>query len=155
MNNMFADEIDVVQQETKIKTTTLQTMVVEFEHRLRGYEWDSYGQRFVYNGNPLCQDRIIQKAITILQPFCKEVNLIGGKKFETWVQQRYECALTFNDILLTDRCPTSTRKTVVKAFRNVLQNIGDVILSSKSFMSDLFNGKKEDLGFDKKELLKV
>jgi len=135
---MRDDSIDVSSSTIETKTTAIKNLVFFFELRLRGHKWTGNGDYFVDTGTDLVGEEVITKLIGLLQPFCEESNLITSKSFETFSKQKWEIDSTMNESLLNNLgCPADNQKVVIKMFKTTLQNIGDIILSSKSFMRDM------------------
>lgn len=138
------ESVGLHEKDVTSKATSIKLMVRSLELRLAGYKWDAKGDKFVYTGNVLCGNNIITKATGLLDSFCQDSNLITGKQKETFAKQKYEICSVFNDILLSDMgCPAENQKTIMKMFKMVLINIGDIILDSKELMRPLFSKEIE------------
>ena len=128
------------------KLTSLKWIPRSFELRLLGYEWDSNGKNFVYKGSCLTGSETASKGAGLLEPFASEINLMSQKDFQKWVDQRFEVASTFNEWVFNSAdVPAKNQKTVLKMFRNTLQNMADVSLHSKSTMKLMFGQEEKPL----------
>jgi len=140
------DIVDLSNYNTLDRTTAIKKLVRSLELRLRGYEWSGNGDTFIYTGDVLAGEEVIAKAMTLLQPFCEEANLITTKEFQVFSRQKYDINSAFNATLLTSEdCPAKNYVIIMTAFKATLQNIGDIILGSKNFMQNIFAGNKDDL----------
>lgn len=134
-------------KELRDKTTSIKRMVRSLELRLKGNVWSADGNKFVYTGEVLAGDKVVQKATGLLQPFCEEANLITIKEFKTFSKQKYRVNSTFNSTLLAEGTSIAGNYGVImQMFMDTLQNIGDIILGSKELMSHSFGQPSE--GFD-------
>lgn len=127
------NEIDVSNNKLENKTFGIQTMISDFEYRLRGFNWKSNGEKYVYCGNPLAGKKTIQKIILLLDPFSKTVNMIGNKKNYTWQKQLLRTRLALASIL-TNAYDSDLKnyKEIWRTFSNLMFNIGDIILDKNS-----------------------
>lgn len=143
---LFRDNIDISENVgIKEKATSIKSLVRSLELRLKGYEWDAKGDKFVYRGTALCGTPVIDKAVGLLQPFCEEANLLTIKKDLVFSRQKWEINSTFNETLLADQgCYAKNYKVIMKMFKTTLQNIGDIILGSKDIMRPVFGKDDED-----------
>ncbi len=127
------NEIDVSNAKLENKTFGIQTMISDFEYRLRGFNWKANGEKYVYCGNPLAGKKTIQTIILLLDPFSKAVNMIGNKKNYNWQKQLLRTRLALASIL-TNAYDSDLKnyKEIWRTFSNLMFNIGDVILEKNS-----------------------
>jgi len=75
----------------------------------------------------------------LLLDFADESNLIGKKSHDTMLNQRERTALTFSKYLFTSpSAPAENHNFLITTFRNILQNIFDVIMNSRDLLQDSF-----------------
>lgn len=147
------NEIDVSNTKLENKTFGIQSIISDFEYRLRGFNWKANGDKYVYCGNPLAGKKTIQKIILLLDPFSKAVNMISNKKNYTWQKQLLRTRLALASIL-TNAYDSDLKnyKEIWRTFSNLMFNIGDVILekNSQKMLSGFFgigeDYKGEEMG---------
>lgn len=129
----YEREIDVGNTKLENKTFGIQSMISDFEYRLRGFNWKANGDKYVYSGNPLAGKKTIQKIILLLDPFSKTVNMIGNKKNYLWQKQLLRTRIALASIL-TNAYDSDIKnfKEIWRTFTNLMFNIGDVILEKNS-----------------------
>ena len=132
---MNLEKIDMTDVNSQDKVVAIRKLVRSLELRYRGHEWTSKGDSFYPTGNVLLGEEVIQKATGLLQPFCEESNLIAVKKNNVMARQKFYVNMTFLDTCLTNMgCPDYNMKVVFQMFKNTLQNIADIIMSSRNYM---------------------
>jgi len=151
---MAEDIVNINQKNIKNKATFISKLVDSLELTLSGYARDKNGEK-KYTGNVLAGTTVITKAVGLLNPFSDESNLITSKEKKVFYKQKHEINSTFNEVLLKEMGSRSKNyKEIMKMFKTTLQNIGDIILDSKAFMSSILTNPKEDLDEDKKDLFR-
>lgn len=144
------DVVDLKEDKATDKVIAIRKLVRSLELRYRGYEWDSNGEKFYPTGKVLLGDEIIQKATGLLQPFSEEANLISIKEIKTMARQKYYTCMAFLDSCLVDMgCPDYNYKVAFQMFKNTLQNISDIIMSSRNYMELLYGNKPVEQELDK------
>lgn len=133
LDDDYENEIDVSNAKLENKTFGLQSMISDFEYRIRGFNWKSNGDKYFYGGNPLAGKKTIQKIMLLLDPFSKSVNMIGNKKNYTWQKQLLRTRLALASIL-TNAYDSDLKnfKEIWRTFSNLMFNLGDVILEKNS-----------------------
>lgn len=132
-------DLDTEKNSVQGKATSIKSAIRVMELRLRGYEWSAKNDKYFYTGRVLAGPIVINKATSLLQPFAEEANLITGKQFSTFSKQKWEVCSTFNKTLLAELgCWSEDYEVVMKIFKNSVQNIGDVILTSKEVLKDWY-----------------
>lgn len=138
-------DIDVSIENARDRTTAIRNIVRSMELRYSGYIWSEDGNKFIYKGSPLCGKTVIAKAVGLLQPFCEEANLITDKEKKVFSRQKYEISSTFNNTLLNEMgCTADNYKVIMKIFKACIQNIGDIILSSREVIRPMFNSYPDE-----------
>ena len=131
--------------ELKEKATALKHAVRSFELRLKGYKWSADGSKFIYTGEVLAGNHVIQKAISLLQPFCEDANIITNKSDRTFSKQKFRVCSTFNNTLLVEGTSYAENyQVIMQEFMDTLQNIGDIILGSKDLLKYQFGMQDKD-----------
>jgi tRNA(His) 5'-end guanylyltransferase len=124
------------------KLTQLRKIIDSYENLLNGYERGFDGS-LIYTGNVLVGSELAKEIIMLLTPFSDEINLITAKKQEVFNEQRYYTIKSFLSLITNSvYCSAENYRVVAESFFNVLINVGDVIVSSKTFMGDLLKGDK-------------
>jgi len=127
--------------------TSIKVLVRSLELRLSGKKWLGKGNEFSDGGVPLCGTSVINRATALLHPFCEESNLITMKDIVTFERQKYNTNRTLNALLMENPTTNSQdNKIIFEMFANTFQNIGDIIIGSKSLMKDIINGSEEQSG---------
>lgn len=139
-------DFDKGNNELKEKATALKHSVRSFELRLKGYKWSSDGSKFINTGEVLAGNHVIQKAISLLQAFSEDANIITNKSDKTFSKQKYRVCSTMNNTLLVEGTSYAENYNVImQEFTDTLQNIGDIILGSKDLLKYQFGMQdKED-----------
>lgn len=133
MDDDRENEIDVSNNKLESKTFAIQSIISDFEYRLRGFNWKANGDKYIYSGNPLAGKITIQRIILLLDPFSKSVNMIGNKKNYTWQKQLLRTRIALASILTNAYdSDISNYKEIWRTFTNLMFNIGDVILEKNS-----------------------
>jgi hypothetical protein len=126
-----------ISNDLKISTSKIGRFVEDMSLLFEGYKWD--GETYTYTGNCLLGRDAIQMATSLLRPFCIESNLIGYQDRYIWNEQRYRVSTKFNNFLEKDMgCPSKNQLEVMEIFHNTLQNIGNIIGSSKELIRNEF-----------------
>lgn len=134
----------------KDKLSSLRQLVRSFELRLRGYVWDAGTTKFIYAGNCLAGEIVIRKAIGLLQPFSEEANLLTDKDRLSIERQIYNVSKAMNNTLIDDEgCPKENYNVIWSMFINTIDNICDIIISSKDAMLKLAGHNEEDNNLNK------
>jgi len=143
MQNEISEKIEFNYSDLKNKSTAIGRFVEEMSLLFEGYKWD--GSAYIYTGNCLLGKDAIQMSVNLLRPFCIESNLIGYQDKFMWNEQRYRTLTKFNNFLEKDEsCISKNQLEVMEVFHNTLQNIGNIIGSSKEFMKNIMSNNKED-----------
>jgi len=139
------DAIKISETTLSAKTSAIRESIQGMEYTLKGYAL--MGKSYVYVGSPLADDIIITKLIGLLQAFSSESNLITSKSFETFSKQKWRTNSAMNAVLLSESgMPVRNYQVITVMFMNTLQNVGDIILSSKGLMRDIMmNGQPDEI----------
>jgi len=149
---MNDDIVNINQKNIKNKATFISKLVDSLELTLSGYVRNNNGEK-IYTGNVLAGSVVITKAVGLLSPFSDESNLITSKEDKIFYRQKHEINSTFNEVLLKEMGSRSKNyKEIMKMFKTTLQNIGDIILESKTFMNSMLVNPREEQEEDKKDL---
>lgn len=138
------NETEVSQSNIREKLISIKSLVRSLELRLMGQVWSGKGDSYIYKGSALCGSDLINKAVALLQPFSEEGNLITSKFDRTFYKQKWRVSHVFNDACMVDNTVYANNyRTVIEMFRDTLQNIGDIILSSRGEVRGILNGAEE------------
>lgn len=141
------DSLDISDNKLENKTFQLQELINHLEYRIRGYSLKNNGTQFEFKGNVLLGVDSINEIATLLQPFSREVNMIGDKKAIKWAFQNFKTRGDFNRILLKNHdVPVSKIPTLWRTFSNLFDNIGDIIVNknSQEVLNNFFGLNKEE-----------
>lgn len=142
---MSNDSINLGLTELKDKLTSLRNIVRSFELRLSGYVWDANATKFIYKGDVLAGQTVINKGVGLLQAFSEESNLLTSKDRLTIERQIYHISKAFNNTLVDDiGCTKENYNVVLTMFQDTIDNICDIIQNSKSTMDSLFKIQTEE-----------
>lgn len=140
----MVEEIQIGENEFKSKSTDIQGILKSFELRLSGHITSYKSKKFIYTGDCLAGDFVTQKLVGLLDSFAKSGNLITSKKDLTFFKQRFLSGQVVNGTLLTEDGGLAENYILLMTmYRTCLQNIGDIILSSKDLMRGVL-GVNED-----------
>jgi len=141
------EQIEIGENNFKDKSTDIQEIVKSFELRLSGHITSYSSNGYVYTGEVLCGERVIQKLVGLLDSFAKRGNLITSKENLTFYKQRFLNSEVANGILLTEEGSIAKNYIpVLTMFRTALQNIGDIILKSKDIIHDSMGRVEQEKG---------
>lgn len=141
------DELDISDNKLENKTFQLQQIINHFEYRLRGYALKNNGGALEFKGNVLMGVDSTSESATLLQPFAREVNMIGDKKELKWAFQNFKTRGDFNRMLLKNYdIPAHKIPVLWRTFSNLFDNIGDIIVNknSQAVLNNYFGLDKEE-----------
>ena len=134
-DNITTDKSKVTFKE---KITSLQDVIKNFRLTLEGYVWSGKHDGWVDTGEPLASTRVVDLLVGLLTPFTNNSNLITIKDFDTFNRQQLWFCQEVNKILHTE--PFSKTQNYTQVFQitdDTFQNLGDIMLGSKSLMKDI------------------
>lgn len=142
------DKVDITGEKSgKEEITSIKNMVRNLSFRLSGYIYSTENNELIPSGKPLATTNIINVAVSLLQPFADNSNLITSKEKLVFFRQKWEINTAFNRFVAKNIGDnTDNYEVIIKSFKTTLQNIGDIILNSKDIMKPYLVGLPEETG---------
>lgn len=135
-----SDLIDVSEKNLDDKITATESMVQDFQHRLKGYKKTGRGDKWdESNAIPLCGSELMDVLCGLLESFTNRVMLLVSKqKYDRSVDELQNTLEAIDYLCLRAEIGVKEYKIVIQYFVNSLSNILDVTTSSREYMKDRF-----------------
>lgn len=114
------------------KITAIRNIVISMESILQGKTLDFNTNTWKPKGKALLPDEVIDKCKGIINNYAEEVNLFTGKERDMFEFQWYDSCTRMNSLCLNHQGVRAEHyPQAFKILKDALQNIGDIILTSK------------------------
>ena len=135
-----------LEQDHKQELTDIKIFIKRMKAKLEGYEWAG-NEKYYQTNEAIASNDIISVATGLLESFTHESNLLTMKSDREFALQVYRTSMTFLDYCINSNgMRVEYWKSVWRIFKNAIENIGDIILGSKSIVSDMLTQAEKDKG---------
>ena len=129
----------------KEKVTSISAHLKYLEMVLSGHRWTGHEDDYIYTGEVLASSEVISTAVSLLTPYTHESNLITVKDPKAYARQIFFTKLTFLGSIKKMGLRSDNAKEIIDIFFTTLENVGDIILSSKGLIEQVI-GEQEKVG---------